>query len=144
MPKGELFINKDAGGNWQDAYELWGLSMTDMGLSALMTPAANKDYIVNESRLEHGKRVSTRNAKVKSRDLNLPVHFTAKDRDSFFKAYYEFCGELKKGDIIIKTKYSPDVYKCVYKSCPQFSQFMQCMAHFTLKLEEPNPTDRVE
>lgn len=144
MPKGELYINKDKFGQWQDAYELWGLSMTDMGLTALMTPAPNKDYITNESRLEHGKRVSTANAKVASRELSLPVHIKAKTKEEYYQRYLSFCEELKKGDFVIKTKYSNDVYKCVYKRCPQFSQYFQEIAFLTLFLEEPNPCDRSE
>ena len=144
MPKGELFINKDIYGEWQDAYEKWGLSMTDMGLSALMAPPPNKDYISNESRLEHGKRVSTTNAKVASRDLSLPIHIKAKTKEEFYKKYISFCGELKKGELFIKTKYSADVYKCVYKRCGQYTQYFQEIAYLTLNLEEPNPTDRSE
>ena len=48
---GELFING------KDAYTTWGISMDDTSLSALMTPAPNKDLVENKSRLEHGKRV---------------------------------------------------------------------------------------
>lgn len=142
MPKGELYINKDSYGQWQDAFDTWGLSMTDMGLSALMAPAPNKEYVENESRLEHGKRVSTRNTKVAARELNLPVHITAKTKEEFFKSYLLFCQELQKGDIWIRTKYTNDIYKCVYLNCSSFTLFVQSMAHFTLRLVEPNPTDR--
>ena len=54
---GELFING------KDAYTTWGISMDDTSLSALMTPAPNKDLVENKSRLEHGKRVITDNPK---------------------------------------------------------------------------------
>lgn len=142
MPKGELFINKDENGDWKDAYLNWGLSMTDMGLSALMTPAPNKEYISSCSRSSHGKRVITTNARVDSRSLTLPVHISAKTKEQFFENYNSFCRELEKGDLVIKTRYSQNVYKCVYQGCSQFTQFVQEMAHFTLKLEEPNPKDR--
>lgn len=144
MPKGELFINKDANGVWQDAYELWGLSMSDMGLSVLMAPPPSKEYIVNDSRLENGKRYITSNARVSSRDLTLPIHIKASSKEKFYEYYLAFCEELKKSSLHIKTKYTDDIYKCVYISCSQYSQFMQCMAHLSLKLVEPNPTDRSE
>lgn len=143
MPKGELFI-KDVNGNWQDSYEAWGLSMSDTSLSALMTPAPNKDYIKNRSRLESGERCIV-NAKKDSRSLNLSIHIKAKTKEDFFNKYNEFCKVLGSGNVWIKTKYQDGVvYKCIYINCPQFSQFMQGMGFFTLKLEEPNPDDRVE
>lgn len=49
MPQEELFING------KDAYTTWGISMDDTALSALMTPAPNKEFIENKSRMEHGK-----------------------------------------------------------------------------------------
>ena len=39
MPQEELFING------KDAYTTWGISMDDTALSALMTPAPNKEFI---------------------------------------------------------------------------------------------------
>lgn len=143
MPKGELYI-KDLGGNWTDAYTEWGLSMSDTGLSSLMTPAPNKEYITDESRLEHGKRIIV-DAKIDSRSLTLPVHITANSKEEFFERYGRFCEILAGGNIVLKTRFQPNiVYKCVYVNCSGFSQFVQEMAHFTLKLEEPNPTDRTD
>ena len=142
MPRGELYLNKDANGDWQDAYDKWGLSMNDTGLSVLMTPAPHKEYITDESRLEHGRRIIV-DSKIASRILNLPVHIKAPNKELFYQRYLSFCEVLEKGDIHIKTKYQPEiVYKCVYVDCKQYSQFRQEMAHFTLILEEPNPSDR--
>lgn len=45
MPQEELFING------KDAYTTWGISMDDTALSALMTPAPNKEFIENKSRM---------------------------------------------------------------------------------------------
>ncbi|WP_298072229.1 hypothetical protein [uncultured Bacteroides sp.] len=135
--KGELYING------KDAYDTWGISMADTSLSALMTPAPNKEYIENKSRLEHGKRVITENVKVDERSLSLEIHLTATHKDQFFERYLSFCEELKKGALEIKTSYQKDViYRMIYKSCSQFSQFMQGIGKFTLKLEEFNPENR--
>ena len=50
---------------------------------------------------------------------------------------------LAKGKFEIKTKYQPNVvYRLVYLSCTQYRQFMQEMAVFSLKVSEPDPTDR--
>ena len=137
MPKGELFING------KDAYVTWGISMDTSSLSALMTPAPNKDYIRNESRLEDGSRLIYDNPRKGERDLTLSLNLTAKNEDDFFSRYISFCEELEGGVLEISTRYQPDiVYKTVYKSCSQFTQFMRGMAKFSLKLLEPNPTNR--
>ena len=135
---GELFING------KDAYIEWGISMDDTSLSALMTPPPNKELIENKSRLEHGKHVITDNVKVDERNLTLQINLTAPTKDLFFKKYSSFCNELKSGKLEIKTKYQPTIlYRTIYISCNQFSQFMQGIGKFTLKLNEPNPENRI-
>lgn len=137
--KGELYING------KDAYQTWGISMDDTSLSELMTPPANKAFIENESRLQHGKRVVTANPKLDQRNLTLQINLTATTETQFFARYSGFCRELATGLLHIKTKYQPGVvYKTMYLSCSQFSQFMRGIGKFSLKLCEPNPTDRTE
>ncbi len=137
--RGELFING------KDAYTEWGISMDTSALSALMTPAPNKDLPENKSRLEDGKRVIIDSSLLKKdeRSLNLTINLTAKNEDEFFTKYNSFCEELATGRLNIRTKYQPDVlYRTIYKSCSQFTQFMRGIAYFSLKLEEPNPRER--
>lgn len=136
MP-GELFING------KDAYITWGITMDETSLSALMTPAPNKALIENKSRLEDGKRVITSSPKKDERNLTLQINITAPDKDTFFARYDSFCDELDKGILEIKTKYQPNVvYRTIYISCSQFSQFMRGIGKFVLKLNEPNPKNR--
>ena len=135
--KDELFINK------KDAYTTWGISMDETALSDLMTPSSNKTLIETESRIEHGKRVVIANPRVDARNLTFQIHLTASDEDQFFTRYNSFCEELEKGALDIETKYQPGVvYKTIYQSCSQFSQFMRGIGKFSLKLYEPNPKDR--
>ncbi len=151
MPKGQLTINK------QDAYETWGISMDSSALSALMTPAAIKSLIENDSRLEHGKSMLTSytktNAddsteevnmvKIDSRDVTLSFNLTARTEAEFFTRYWSFCKELEKGTLDISTSFLPDVvFHMIYQSCSQFSEFMRGIGKFTLKLTEPNPKNR--
>lgn len=143
MPVGELYINKDANGNWQDAYIKWGISFDQTALSTLMTPPPNKAYIENKSRLENGKRIILHEPKVDERSITISFNLTAKDSAQFFERYNSFCEELAKGELHIKTAYQEGVvYKMVYESCTQFSQLMREIARFSLKLVEPNPSDR--
>lgn len=135
--EGQLFINN------KDAYTTWGISMDTSSLSALMTPAPNKEFIENSSRLEHGKRIISSNPKVDARDITLTINLTAKNEQQFFDRYLSFCSELETGVLNIKTSFQPNVvYKMIYLSCSQFTQFMRGIASFSLKLNEPNPKDR--
>lgn len=137
--KDELFING------KDAYLTWGISMDDTSLSELMTPAANKAFIENESRLQHGKQVIMANPKLDQRNLTLQINLTARTEEQFFTRYSRFCNVLATGVLQLRTKYQPGVvYKTIYLSCGQFSQFMRGIGKFSLKLNEPNPNDRTE
>lgn len=136
---GELFINH------KDAYKEYGMSLTDGSLSALMTPPPIKALIESTYRLKPGKIVIPKNVVFDSRDLTLEVHFTGKDRDTFYENYKKFCKVLEGGVLLINTKYQPDVYyRCIYVSCTQFRQFVESLAKFQLKLNEPDPTNRGE
>ena len=129
--------------NGKNAYTTWGISLNETSLSTLMTPVPNKDFIENKSRLENGKRVVTTNPKVDDRSFTLQIHLTASDTAQFFARYERFCKELATGVLDIKTRYQPDVvYRTIYLSCSQFSQFMRGIGKFTLKLNEPDPTNR--
>ena len=135
--EGEFYIND------KDAYTTWGISMDTSSLSALMTPPPMKEFIENKSRLENGKRVITSDSKIDERNITLTFNLTAKSEDRFFVRYNSFCEELATGVLHIRSKYQPDVvYKTIYLSCTQFTQFMRGIASFSLKLVEPNPADR--
>lgn len=136
---GQFFING------QDAYTTWGVTLSETGLSALMTPAPNKAIIENRSRLQHGKRVITDNPKKDDRDLTLVINLTARSKEQFLARYASFCQELAKGRLDIKVAAMPGtVYRMDYQDCQQFSEFMFGIAKFSLRLNEPNPEDRGE
>lgn len=138
MLKGQLYING------MDAYTTWGIFLEETALSALMTPAPNKEFISNKYRSKDGKSVIKHNPRLDERDITLPFNMTAKDADTFMANYAKFCEEvLAKGELVIRTRFQPNVlYRCIYLSCTQFSQFIQEMAKFSLKLNEPDPSDR--
>nr|DAN67500.1 MAG TPA: tail protein [Caudoviricetes sp.] len=131
--------------NGENADEKWGISLGESSLSELMTPPANKAFIENESRLQHGKQILVANPKVEARNLTLQLNLTAATKNAFFDKYNLFCKEvLATGVLNIETGYQEGVvYKTIYVSCSQFSQFMQGIAKFSLKLIEPDPSDRM-
>lgn len=129
--------------NDKDAKREWGLIFDSSSVSALMTPPAMKAYIENASRLEDGKRVTTDNAKVESRNVTLTFSLAARNETEFFSRYNSFCKEMQKGIMNIELSILPNVvFKCIYKSCSQFTQYNNRLAKFSLKIEEPNPKDR--
>ena len=64
--KGELLING------KDAWTTWGVCMGEGFLDSIDAPAPMKDYIENESRLEHGKRVITMHSDLMYSYYNVP------------------------------------------------------------------------
>lgn len=144
MPLGQLQIRTSTEGTWVDAYEVYGISLDQSALSTLMTPAPNKEYIKNSSRLEDGSRVTKSTPRKNERSVTLSFNLTAKDEEQFMDRYARICDELLAGGYIeLKTSFQKNVvYKMYYESCSQFSQFRQSIGKFSLKLNEPNPTDR--
>ena len=137
MPQGQLTIN----GN--DAYTTYGVSLTDTALSNLMQPLAMKDDIINESRLESGSRHTSIGAYVKEREINLPVHLTARTTATYLDRLAAFRAVLEAGTVNIATSFEQGVvYRCRYVSCTQFTQFYAGAAKLMLRLVEPDPTDR--
>lgn len=134
---GELFING------KDAYTEYGMSLEDGAISALLTPPSLKEFVENESRIENGKKIIVSYPVYDARDVSLAFHIVAPTKEAFFAKYQALCAVLQKGIVKIKTKYQADtVYKFVYNSCTQFSQYSFGIAKFTLKLTEANPADR--
>lgn len=140
MLKGQLLING------KDAYTEYGIFMDDTALSTLMTPAPNKEFISNKYRSKDGKSVIRHNPRLDEREITVSINMSAKTPDEFLANYGKFCEEvLATGQVTIHTSFQPTVwYRCVYLSCTQFSEFMRELAKFSLKLNEPDPTDRGE
>lgn len=146
MPLGEVFFKLPDDTVWTDIYETYGISFTEKALSALMTPAPNKDAIENRSRLQNGKRV-TRKAKYAMKDernVDMEMHLYAPDSTAFWRRYDKFCDDwLDKGFFDIKNSHVPNkVFRMTYLSCNQFSEYMEQLAKFTLRLNEPDPSNR--
>nr|DAJ73595.1 MAG TPA: tail protein [Caudoviricetes sp.]DAP69149.1 MAG TPA: tail protein [Caudoviricetes sp.] len=140
MLKGQLLING------KDAYTEYGIFMDDTALSTLMTPAPNKEFISNKYRSKDGKSVIMHNPRLDEREITVSFNMSAKTPEAFLANYGKFCDEvLATGQVTIHTTFQPAVwYHCTYLSCTQFSEFMRELAKFSLKLNEPDPTDRGE
>jgi len=150
MAHGVLYIRTSANGEWLDAYDTWGLSLSETGISRLMTPAPHKNPVSNSNVISHGRAIMQGTLVFDVRQVSLEVHITAKAgnghtaKENFLSRYSEFCQNvLYAGYIEMKLAIQPSViYKFIYLDCTQFSEFRMEMAKFTLTLEEPNPNDR--
>lgn len=138
---GDLFING------KDALETWGARMGDGFLDAIDGFNQMKDYIENESRLEHGKRVITDNARVDSREITLQFTIEGDSESDYRTKKKAFQTELEKGAVNIKVPVlGNEVYKLVYlgKSISYGLSPDRCFGKVSSKFEEPNPMDRSE
>ena len=138
--KGQLFINN------KDAYTTWGVSMGDNFIDNLEAPLSLKDYISNESRAEHGKRVITDSSliKIASRDVTLQFHVCGSSTEDYMAKKKAFQTELYSGVIDIKIpSRGTEVYHLLYQGKQvSFSQ-TSMEGKISAKFEEPNPTNRV-
>ena len=141
--KGELFF-KNQSGEWVDAYETYGISLGEEGLSKLMTPAPHKDPVQNKNMSMNGTAIVGAVGLKDVRTVSLPMHLFAKTKDKFLEQYGNFCTDiLDKGLVHIKTKWQPTVvYHLRYVDCQPFREYKMKMAIFVLSMEEPNPANR--
>ncbi|MDD3038604.1 hypothetical protein [Bacteroides sp.] len=136
---GDLLING------KDAYNIWGVDMGDNFLDALGASSPMKEYIQNESRLEHGKRVITSNAKIDYRELTLSFTITGDSQPDFQLKKKAFYNELYKGSVVIKIpKVNNEVFYLNYlgKSITYAQSIDRTFGKISSKFEEPNPTKR--
>ena len=138
---GDLLING------KDAFSTWGVRMGDGFLDAIDGFNEMKDYIENESRLEHGKRVIAENAKVDSREITLQFTIEGSSESDYRAKKKAFQTELEKGAVNIKIPALGDeIYKLIYlgKSISYGLSPDRCFAKVSSKFCEPNPMDRSE
>ena len=138
---GDLYINS------QDAWATWKVAMGNGFIENLLVPAGLKEFIENESRLEHGKRMITANAKVDSREITLGFTIMGTNESDYRTKRKAFLSELQAGAFTVKVPIlGADVYKLVYtgRSISYGLSADRTFGHFTMKATEPNPADRTE
>ena len=138
---GDLKINN------KDAWTTWGVRMGDGFLDIIDGFNEMKEYIENESRLEHGKRVITENAKVASRQITLQFTIEGDSESDYRTKKKYFQAELERGTVNIKIPaLANEVYKLVYlgKSVSYAMSSDRCFGKVSAKFEEPNPMNRSE
>ena len=136
-------MNGDLTINNKDAWTTWGVRMGDGFIDTIDGFNEMKEYIENESRLEHGKRVITDNAKVASRQISLQFTIEGNSEKDFRTKKKAFQKELEKGTVNIKIPaLGSEVYKLVYlgKNISYALSTDRCFCKISSKFEEPNPS----
>lgn len=131
--------------NGRDALATYGVRMGAKFLDALGAPAPMKEYITDDSRLEHGRNVITDDARVDYRDLNLEFTIQGMSPADYQVKKKAFFAELYKGAVsICVPPDSADVYHLVYRgNSPTYARSRdRCFGKVIVKFEEPNPTIR--
>lgn len=138
---GDLIING------KDAWTTWGVCMDDGFLDAIDGFNEMKDYIEDESRLEHGKRIITDNAKVASREITLQFTIEGSSESDYRTKKKAFQTELERGTVNIKIPaIGTELYRLVYlgKNVSYGLSLDRCFGKVSSKFCEPNPMDRSE
>ena len=145
--KGSAFIKlqSEADTAYQDIFEVYGVSFIKGGYLKLLNTSKAKEYVKNESRLEHGTRylASPNYAKRSEREVSLDILFEANSMADFVTKYEAFTDRVSSGLFFLKIPTYHRVFKLVYSDITPKQKYRENKATFTLKLTEPNPKDRI-
>lgn len=134
---GQLYINN------RDAYVVYGVVMSDNFLENISIAAPLKDFIENESRLEHGKRMIISNPRLASRNVTLTFTINGKTPEEYLDHYRAFVAELHKGNVALRVPALGETYKLVYLNSASYAlDGSRTVSKLACKFVEPNPYDR--
>lgn len=148
MKNVKVYINSTS----QTTEKRWGVFFSETSVTNLMAPPPKKAYITNKSALSNGKQVLTNSGnvpKTDERDIQLTFGLRATSLAKFLMQYRSFVSELKKGAIDLTIHiwegdtYYKETFYLNYVSCSQYAEYNGRLAKFVLKLNEPNPENRL-
>ena len=125
--------------NGKDIWDTWGATLLRGSYEKLLTPPSMKEYIENESRLEHGKRINTTNAKVSSREFSLQFFIEGSSESEYLSRFQSFIQELEKGAVSLYVERLKKTYELVYTECSSYGDYGLKKGKLAVKFVEPNP-----
>lgn len=129
-----------------DAYTTYGVIFPETSVSKLTAFAPLKSYIKNKGASFDGVHViptSDFTPKVDERDITLVFYLRAKNLTQYNERLDSFESVLRAGMFTLWFAERPNsLYRLLYQSCNEFKSFNGRLAKFTLKVTEPNPTNR--
>ena len=137
--------------NDKNAFSTWGVRMGDGFEEALSVPASPKEYVTNESRLEHGKQYLLKdpwgNSVVRMSSLSVTLLFTieGKNEADLRAKRNSFYQELYNGSVDIEMYENGVKYHLIYTGRPQSygHNLARTFCKIAVRFEEPNPMNRV-
>ena len=111
----------------------------------LLSPLPMKDYISNESRLEHGIRVYSPIARYAQRSITLEFQIVGENTNDFISKRDAFYNQLSMGKVDLEWSEMPDkVFHLIYtgKSPSYSSGTSQTACKIKIGFDEPNPYNR--
>lgn len=127
--------------------DIFGITLVKGWREALLTPAPVKDYVTNDSRLEHGQSViaTPKYAKKDKRDVSISFFLEGKTEEEYLQRYENFLNKIAySGEFCLKVPQLKRIFKLVYSQCSQFGDYGLKRGKFVLKLTEYNPDDRIK
>ena len=127
--------------------DIFGITLIKGWREALLTPAPVKDYVTNDSRLEHGQSViaTPKYAKKDKRDVSISFFLEGKTEEEYLQRYENFLNKIAySGEFCLKVPQLKRIFKLVYSQCSQFGDYGLKRGKFVLKLTEYNPDDRIK
>lgn len=109
---------------------------------AFLFPPDNKEYITNESRLEHGIRYNTGNINKKAKEISLQFFLEGSSDDDYIDKLETFMNIISSGIISVRIpKLKNRVYKLVYTGIKQYGMYGAKKGKFVINFVEPNPVE---
>lgn len=126
-------------GEWME-----GVMLGEGDINTLEAPLTAKEYLSNESRLEHGMRVVLTGFKAMARTHTLTFTISGTDKATFLANKQRFFSALYEQYVTLEIpKYTDKTYHLVYtgKSVSYNEYLSRTFCSVTAQFEEPNPTD---
>lgn len=123
----------------------YGITLIRGWREALLTPAAVKEFVTNDSRLENGISViaSPKYAKQNKRDVSISFFLEGNSEEDYLEKLEKFLDKIAySGQFCLKVPCMKRVFKLVYSQCSKYGDYGLKRSNFTLKLTEYDPTDR--
>lgn len=114
-------------------------------LNKILAPCEMKNYITNDSALEHGKRYIASNPKMQERSLTLTFNIHGDTQSEFIGNMAWLQNIFYGGEVRLKIPaISESIYRLIYtgKSIAYNQDVMRLNGTITAGFVEPDPTDR--
>ena len=128
--------------NGVDARTL-GIRMGEGFLNAIVAPAPMKEFIENNSRLEHGKQMIYANPRLADREVTLSFIVSGTDEHEFQANLRAFETILYAGLVELYVQPTGCTYRLTYQRSQSYAQNLgRTSCNVSVKFNEPNPANR--